>query len=206
MKHIDVPDTCSLEKCASCSGEFCRVPFPSYVSDDDHKHIRVVIESWLRDKGILSQARMREIHSQVFSEDEWQSVQTNPGHYWPALYSHRMTKQELAPVGRFLPGSAITDDKGVIRKHPTYERFLKASWTWALIAEMMFYHNQTRFPTADERVEIYQKVVGPQSRAFFVLADMVAGLKVEYDWADRVKAEYQRLNDLEKAKKKPVSV
>jgi len=187
-------DTCCLERCASCSGEFCRVPFPSYVSENDHKHIRVVIETWLREQNVLSQQRMREIHAQPLTEIEWQSMQSTPGHYWPNLYAWRMEDQELKVVEKHLPSTVVVDEKtGELVASQTYKRFLKASRTWLTVSEMMFYHNNGRFPNIEEQYDLLKSSVGPRNRAFFVLADGVAGLRVEYDWLDRVMGEYHRL-------------
>jgi len=156
----------------------CRVPYPNSVSYEEHEKIRLRIETFLFKKGILDEKRIAEIHKKHMTPEEWEMIKDTPERYWPELFAARMTPEERKKLDQ----SNYT--AFILRDPEAYQRYIVSTSVWTGVAEKLYYQNNGRLPTPEEEYKIIYECSGPWHRCFFIFAELVAGLRVVYNWAD----------------------
>lgn len=177
-----------------------RVPYQSYVSNEQHEEMRNKVEKWLLEKNICSRKELEKFgsgHSRIINEHRWQMMRDNPDQYWAMVYAYSLgTSLEKGKMFSKIVKPILSNPENP----ESLARYFNNQLAWDCVGICLFRNKNGRDPTTEEENAIAIRN-SPIYRAAYAIWNGVTGKELTYSWADEV-VQCEKAKKVRKAEKK----
>lgn len=162
-----------------------RVPYSSYISNEQHEGMRNKVENWLLENHVCSFQDLERIgskHKTIINEHRWEMMRDNPDQYWAMVYAYALgPSKEKGMIFSRLNNPFLSNPEN----HKSLKLYYSNQLAWDCVGICLFRNKYQRDPTTEEENAIAIRN-SPIYRAAYAIWRGITGKELTYSWVDEV--------------------